>query len=65
MKSPQDPRRGSCFLWIHLVKKISTSRSPRVLYTSGPAFEVFAVKACPCVPVRVFEWAMRKYYRLE
>jgi hypothetical protein len=31
----------------------------------GPSFEVFAVKACPFVPARVFEWALRKYHRLE
>jgi NAD(P)-dependent dehydrogenase (short-subunit alcohol dehydrogenase family) len=47
-----------------LVEKIITSKSPRGVYTIGPAFEVFAVQARPFVPARVFEWATRKYYRL-
>jgi NAD(P)-dependent dehydrogenase (short-subunit alcohol dehydrogenase family) len=61
----KDERSGIAPLKVaQLVEKILTSSSPRGVYTIGPLFEVFAAYARPLVPARVFEWAMRKYYRL-
>lgn len=61
----KDERSGIAPIEVaQLVEKIITARSPHGVYTVGPAFEVFAVYARPFVPARVFEWAMRKYYRL-
>jgi len=61
----KDERSGIAPLKVaQVVEKIITARSPRGIYTVGPAFEVFAAYARPLVPNRIFEWALRKYYRL-
>jgi NAD(P)-dependent dehydrogenase (short-subunit alcohol dehydrogenase family) len=61
----KDERSGIAPIRVaQLAEKIITSKSPRGVYTIGPIFEVFAAYARPFVPARVFEWAMRKYYRL-
>ncbi len=60
-----DERNGIAPLKVaRAAEKVISSRSPRGVYTVGPIFEVFAAYARPFVPARVFEWAVRKYYRL-
>ncbi len=60
-----DERNGIAPLKVaQVAEKVISSRSPRGVYTVGPIFEVFAAYARPFVPARVFEWAVRKYYRL-
>lgn len=47
-----------------LVERILQTRTPRVRYTVGPVFQRLAAGLKRILPSRLFEWILRKYYRL-
>lgn len=47
-----------------LVERILRTRSPRVRYTVGAAFQRLAAGLKRILPSRLFEWGLMKYYRL-
>lgn len=47
-----------------LVARILASRSPRLRYTVGPAFQRAAVRLKSILPSKLFGWALSKYYRV-
>lgn len=47
-----------------LVARILDARSPRLRYTVGPMFQRVAVRLKSLLPSKVFEWALRQYYRV-
>lgn len=47
-----------------LVARILDTRSPKLRYTIGPVFQRSAVRLKSLLPSKVFEWALRRYYRV-
>jgi len=47
-----------------LVEKILAESSPRASYLVGPWFQRFAVSLRVWLPAQLFDWGLRKYYRL-
>jgi len=49
----------------HLVIRILAARSPRLRYLVGPAMQCLAARLKSVLPSRLFEWSLRKYYRVD
>ena len=47
-----------------LVERIIRTRSPRLRYVVGPAYEALAVVAKTVLPPRLWEWILGKYYHV-
>jgi NAD(P)-dependent dehydrogenase (short-subunit alcohol dehydrogenase family) len=61
-----DERNGaSPELVARLVERILRTRSPRVRYTAGAAFQRLAAGLKRILPSRLSEWGLMKYYRLR
>lgn len=48
-----------------LVARILASRSPRARYTIGPVSQRLAAHLKNVLPSRLFEWGLKKYYRVD
>ena len=48
-----------------LIARILACRSPRVRYTIGPVSQRFAAHVKNVLPSRLFEWGLKKYYRVD
>jgi NAD(P)-dependent dehydrogenase (short-subunit alcohol dehydrogenase family) len=61
-----DERKGATPEVIgRLVGRLIASRSPRLRHTVGPMAERLAVRLKSLLPSRVFEWALRAYYKVN
>ncbi len=61
-----DERKGADPILIaRLVEKIIETPSPRLRYTTGPALQRLALALKRFAPHRLFEWGLRKYYKLD
>ncbi len=48
-----------------LVARILACRSPRIRYTIGPVSQRLAAHVKNVLPSRLFEWGLKKYYRVD